>query len=437
MPKYAPLPGFRDFYPPDFAVRTYIQQTWRAVARRYGFQEYDGPPLEPLELYVDKSGPEIVTQLYHFVDQGGRAVALRPEMTPTLARMVAARASALPKPIKWFSIPQVFRYERPQRGRLREHFQLNLDIIGEDSVGADAELLAAAVDTLRAFGLDADDVVVRVSSRRLLGALLRAIGVPPERMTLTFAIVDKIEREAPTALERRLRDEAQLPDEIAASVLRLFDDPTLDAVARMYGGRDPAVDEELDRLATLQELLRTWDLDPFVEVDLRIVRGLAYYTGIVWEIFDRRRTLRAIAGGGRYDHLLAQVGGVDLPALGFGMGDVVLGELLRELQLLPEAEPALDYYVVAITAEDRPEALRLVRQLREAGYRVDYALHPQPLGRQLKAAAARGARTAVLLGPDERTSGAVVVRDLATGEQQRLDRRQWLSTDLPFVGTHG
>jgi histidyl-tRNA synthetase len=437
MPKYAPLPGFRDFYPEDVAVRTYIQGTWREVARRYGFQEYDGPPLEPLELYVDKSGPEIVAQLYHFVDQGGRAVALRPEMTPTLARMVAARASALPKPIKWFSIPQLFRYERPQRGRLREHFQLNLDIVGESGIGADVELLAAAIDVLRAFGLGAEDVVVRLSSRRLLGALFASFGVPPERAVATFAIVDKIEREDAATLERRLRAEAQLPAEVAARVLRVFAEPSLEDIARRYGGHDRDVDDELERLAALQDLLRAWDLDAFVTLDLRIVRGLAYYTGIVWEIFDRQRTLRALAGGGRYDRLLAQVGGVDLPALGFGMGDVVLGELLRERGLLPTAEPAVDYYVVAITPEDRPEALRLVRDLREAGHRVDYALHPQPLGRQLKAAAARQARAAVLIGPEERATGRVVVRDLATGQQEVVDRRRWLHPEASAVATHG
>ncbi|HEU0052542.1 MAG TPA: ATP phosphoribosyltransferase regulatory subunit, partial [Longimicrobium sp.] len=219
MPNHKSLPGFRDFYPEDLAVRNWIFATWREVARRYGFQEYDGPPLEPLELYTEKSGPEIVQQLYNFTDKGGREVALRPEMTPTLARMAGARAGALRKPIKWFALPQLFRYERQQRGRLREHFQLNLDIIGEEDVSADAELLAAAIDILRAFGLTADDFVARVSDRRLLRALLLHAGVPEERLTIVYNIVDKLERSTREELTKRLTEEAELDAAAAGAVL--------------------------------------------------------------------------------------------------------------------------------------------------------------------------------------------------------------------------
>src|SRR5215210_3949196 len=201
-----PLPGFRDFFPAEFAERAYILNTWRSVARRYAFVEYDGPPLEPLELYTRKSGEEIVGQLYNFVDKGGREVALRPEMTPTFARMVASRANALRKPVRWFSMPQLFRYERQQKGRLREHFQLNVDIIGEADVTADAELLAVAIDIMRGFGLGPDDVAARVSDRRLLRALLSHIGIPEERHPLVYAVVDKIERDPRDVLQRRLAD---------------------------------------------------------------------------------------------------------------------------------------------------------------------------------------------------------------------------------------
>ena len=229
------LPGFRDFYPDDFAIRAHIMRTWREVARRYGFQEYDGPPLEPLELYTEKSGPEIVQQLYNFTDKGGREVSLRPEMTPTLARMAGARAGGLRKPIKWFSIPQLFRYERQQRGRLREHFQLNLDIIGEDDAAADAELLAAAIDMLRAFGLTEQDFVARVSDRRLLRALLLHAGVPEDRLILVYNIVDKLERDPREVIAKRLRDEAGMPDDAVERTLDIFRHTDFDAVRQAYG----------------------------------------------------------------------------------------------------------------------------------------------------------------------------------------------------------
>src|SRR5215207_8154576 len=215
MSNFKSLPGFRDFYPEDLAVRSHIFAGWRDGARRYGFQEYDGPPLEPLDLYVEKSGPEIVTQLYNFTDKGGREVALRPEMTPTFARMVAAKVNALPKPVRWYSIPQLFRYERQQKGRLREHFQLNVDIVGESHVAADAELLAVALDIMRTCGLTSEDVVARVSDRRLLTALLAAWGVPDESMPAAYAAIDKIERDPRERLIERLRD-AGVPDDVSA-----------------------------------------------------------------------------------------------------------------------------------------------------------------------------------------------------------------------------
>src|ERR671918_1083857 len=189
------LPGFRDFYPADLALRAHIFQTWRTVASRYGFEEYDGPPLEPLDLYTKKSGDEIVGQLYHFKDKGERDVALRPEMTPTFARMVGARANALRKPVRWFSVPQLFRYERQQRSRLREHFQLNVDIVGEADVTADAELLTVAIECMRAFGLGPQDVRARVSDRRLLVAILRSLGVQVDQDAAVFAVVDKLDRQ--------------------------------------------------------------------------------------------------------------------------------------------------------------------------------------------------------------------------------------------------
>lgn len=389
------------------------------MANRYGFREYDGPPLEPLDLYVEKSGPEIVQQLYNFTDKGDREVALRPEMTPTLARMVGARAGGMRKPIKWFSIPQLFRYERQQRGRLREHFQLNLDIIGEEGVGADAELLAAAIDMLRVFGLTDADFVARVSDRRLLRALLLHAQVPEDRLTVVYNVVDKLERESKEAIAARLAHEAGLGPTVVEEVLAIFRNRDLDALRDAYGATE-MIGEELARIDELFQLLTNMGLREYVRFDLSVVRGLAYYTGIVFELFDVKGELRAICGGGRYDDLLKVVSGTDLPALGFGMGDVVLADLLANRGLLPTAEPSIEYFLVAITETERPNILELAHGLRSSGRSAEYTLRHQSVGKQLKAASAAGASRALLIGPDERTEGVVLIRAMETGDELRI-----------------
>jgi histidyl-tRNA synthetase len=419
------LPGFRDFYPPELAVRSHITGGWREVARRYGFEEYDGPPLEALELYVEKSGEEIVTQLYNFVDKGERAVALRPEMTPTLARMVAARAGALRKPIRWFSVPQLFRYERTQRGRLREHFQWNVDIIGEESVAADAEVLAVALDALRGFGLTAADVVARFNDRRLLERLLLGAGVLPGQLPAAYAAIDKLTRERAEQVHDRLTGAAGLAPGSAAAVLRIFEHRDLDSLRREYGSVD-GVPEQLERLAQYGGLLAELGFEEYVTFDATIVRGLAYYTGTVFEIFDRRGELRAVCGGGRYDDLLRNVGAVHLPAVGFGMGDVVLGELLADRGLLPAAGPRVDFYLVAVTEAQRPVLLQVARALRARGASVLYALRPGNVGKQFKDADARGAREVLVFGPDELAAGQVVQRSMGSGEERRTPLTEWL-----------
>jgi histidyl-tRNA synthetase len=421
------LPGFRDFYPADLALRTHIFRTWRTVATRYGFEEYDGPPLEPLELYTAKSGPEIVSQLYNFEDKGGRQVALRPEMTPTLARMVAARANGLKKPIRWFAIPQLFRYERQQRGRLREHFQLNCDLIGEPGPLADAEIIALAVDIMREFGFGPQDIRVRLSDRRVLRALLRAAGVPEERLGDAFQAVDKLERTKREELAAQL-SAAGLSTQAIDTVFNIAQLKALPAVEAEFErlGADP---EGLAPLREVISALGAMGLAEFVDVDLSIVRGLAYYTGTVFELFDAGRTLRAICGGGRYDTLLQALGGVELPALGFGMGDVVLGELLKERGLAPGSTAPLDVFIAAVTPQDVPHVLALARELRDAGFSVEYALGGQPVGKQLKLADAREARMALVIGPDDRARGEVQLKDLAA-KSQRAVARQDVMTQL-------
>jgi len=388
------------------------------VATRYGFEEYDGPPLEPLDLYIQKSGEEIVGQLYTFRDKGDRDVALRPEMTPTLARMVGARAPALKKPIRWFSIPQLFRYERQQRGRLREHFQLNLDIIGEAGPLADAELIAAGIDVLRAFGLGPADVQARISDRRVLRTLLLGQGLPEAQLAVAFGAIDRSERVPHDVLAEGLREagigkrETDAVFEIAA--LRGLDS-VLAALATVKGGAQVG-----EPLVEACGALDAMGLGGFVEIDLAIVRGLAYYTGIVFELFDAGRSLRAICGGGRYDGLLKELSGVDLPALGFGMGDVVLGELLTERGIAPAASARLDAFLVAVGGEDVAPVLKLAHQLRDRGVAVEYGLHHSAIRKQLELAAARGAPLAVIVGPEERKAGVAVVRDLKTGAERRV-----------------
>ena len=419
MPSFASLPGFRDFYPAEFSVRSHITNAWREVARRYGFEEYDGPPLEPLELYTEKSGDEIVRQLYNFEDKGGRAVALRPEMTPTFARMVGARAAGLKKPIRWFSIPQLFRYERTQRGRLREHFQWNVDIVGEDDVSADAEVLAVAIDALRLLGLSERDIVARVNDRRLLEQLLLHIGVTPERMSAGYAVIDKIGREPDSRTRERLRDEVGLDSDAVQSVQAIFQSSSLQALADEYQGI-AAVENELNRLHSYFGQLADLGLAEYVRFDPGIVRGLAYYTGIVFEIFDRQGELRAVCGGGRYDNLLKNLGGVDLPALGFGMGDVVLGELLADRGLLGPYSPHVDYYIIAVSEAERPIQKQIARKLRDAGKSVAYNFRAGSIGKQFKDADARGARFTLVIGPEEVAQGVVVLKEMASGEETRV-----------------
>jgi len=403
------LPGFRDFPPEDFALRAHIFRVWREVAARYGFEEYDGPPLEPLDLYTAKSGAEIVGQLYNFTDKGDREVALRPEMTPTLARMVGARANGLKKPIRWFSIPQLFRYERQQRGRLREHFQLNCDLIGEAGPLADAEIIALAIDMMRGFGLGPQDVRVRVSDRLFLSAELGRLGVSEALVPVVFQAIDRIEKNAAAAHEMLGE---HLDASTAANVIRLADPAHR---AELFGRIDPATHFG----ATLGSL-DAIGLGDWIDFDPTIVRGLAYYTGTVFELFDAQKTLRAICGGGRYDTLLASLGGTDLPALGFGMGDVVLGELLKDRGLHPAVPASIDAFVASVTPDDVPHVLRLAHELRNAGIRVEFAMNASGLGKQLTLASARGARYAVVIGPDDRARGEVQLKDLTAKTQDAV-----------------
>ena len=397
-----PLPGFRDFLPNDCAARNYIFARWRDVARRYGFVEWDGPLLEPIELYKKKSGAEIVDQVFNFIDKGKREVALRPELTPTLARVIATREREFKKPLKWFSIGPFFRYEKQQRGRLREHFQLNCDIVGEAALAADIELIALCIDVVRAFGFTEKDFVVRISDREFWTEFLRSKNVPADRWDELLQIIDKSEREPRAKTIEKL-------DNLA--------DPVFAILGK--GG-------ESEKLNQIVDGLRARGLADYVDVDVRIVRGLAYYTGIVFEVFDRAEKFRAIAGGGRYDKLIEQLSGgaISMPALGFAMGDVVLGELIDQTVNARETmrnaiatEHKIDVYIVIAKEERRADALKQIQQLRDGGYRVDYPLTPTKVPKQFQTAEDLGSAIALLYG-DEWPQ--VKVKKLTTREESLI-----------------
>ena len=400
------LPGFRDFYPEPIPtadswsldLRRYIFDTWRGTAEHYGFREYDGPPIEELDLYTKKSGDEIVGQLYNFTDKGDRNVSLRPEMTPTLARMAAAHTRNYKKPIKWFSIPQLFRYERQQKGRLREHFQFNADIIGEEHLAADAELIALLIDTLRDLKLTSDDFVVRLSSRRAWQDFFENGGGQEKDANDFYQIIDKLEREDPAVSGDKLA-------KLGFSLKQVND---------FIESGQPT-----DELAAILANIKARGLGDFIKIDYRIIRGLAYYTGPVYEAFDKRGKFRAIAGGGRYDHLVKLVSGgkSDLPALGFGMGDVVLAELLKDRGLVPPLAQALDAFVQIADESLRNASLGIVQQLRQAGLATEYPLLKTKPDKQLKRALELNAKWLVTL--DNPTQARV--KNLKTrGEQTCL-----------------
>ncbi len=409
------LPGFRDFYPEPLPnadlwsadARQYLFEKWRATARHYGFREYDGPPLESLELFTTKSGQEIVAQLYNFTDKGDREVALRPEMTPTLARMIAAHERAYKKPIKWFAIPQLFRYERQQKGRLREHFQLNADIIGESSAAADAEIIALLIDSLRSLGVTAQDFVIRLSSRNAWHDFFCARSQNTEAEYEFYQVIDKLERDTPDETDRKLKAVGISMADVLSFIQKA--EPTAE-------------------LAAIAGNLSARGLQEFVRIDYHVIRGLAYYTGVVFEAFDRKGEFRAIAGGGRYDNLIKLLSGgkVDLPSLGFGMGDVVLLELLKTRGLLPQFGASVSVFVMIEDEGLRNESLKLIEDLRSAGISVEYPFTAAKPDKQFKRAQElKVAYTVRLIRPPE---GEVLarVKTLKTRQEIQLPPSQVL-----------
>jgi histidyl-tRNA synthetase len=417
--KLNPPRGTRDFYPDDLRLRTWLFDHFRAVAIGFGFEEVDAPVLEHRDLFTRKAGEEIVDQLYHF-ELHGRSLALRPEMTPSIARMVMARASSLPLPLRWFTVTQNWRYERIQRGRRREHYQWNMDIWGEPRVTAEAELIAAIFALADRLGLGPGELKVRVSSRALLEETLRetVLAGRPEVFPALCVAIDKLEKIGRDAVLELLVDPAgsvRLAREDARHVVAWLGLRDVEAAAEGLP-KDSAARRDLRELF---EWLGAYGVADRVEFGTSIVRGLAYYTGVVFEGFDAGRQLRAVCGGGRYDHLLETLGGPSVPAVGFGFGDVVIAELLADLGRLPELRRPLDAVVFAFGDAERPAAIRLATALRAEGVSVELALAGGKLKRALADADRAGARRMFLVGPEEVAQGAAIERDLATGEQRQ------------------
>ena len=404
--------GTRDFYPEDMRLRNWLFDNFDDAALLHGFQEYDAPVLESEELYTRKQGEEITQQLYNFKDKGDRKVALRPEMTPSLARMVMSRAGVLPMPIKWYSIPQCWRYERTQRGRGREHYQWNVDIWGTDAISADAELISVLVTFFRSVGLTEEDLVIKMSSRKVLEEVLGSLGLEGDIFAKTCIIVDKMDKLPADVVSEQLGDLGLEKSAIQTiqSTLVIKD---MNSLEEILGKESAAVTE----LTSLFSALEAYGISGWIEFDASIVRGLAYYTGPVFEAHDRAGELRAICGGGRYDKLLSTLGGKDLPATGFGFGDMVIMELLAEKGLVPELIGGVDDVVISLSPELRNAAMSVATSLRNTGKSVDLVLEDKRLKWAFKHAERSGAQRLVMVMPDEWKEGKVKIKDLESGEE--------------------
>ncbi len=418
------LPGFREFYPEDCAKKNYIFGVWRTAARSFGFSEFEPPVLEQLDLFTEKSGEEIKSQLFEFVDKGGRAVSLRPEMTPSLARMVGAKAAGIRRPVKWFAIGENYRYERQQKGRLRAFFQYNADILGEDSLNADAEVVALLIESLRGFGLTENEFKLRLGDRTLWVLFLENAGVPEEKIIPVLSVVDKLEKVSPEAL-REMTAEALKGTDLDADILvgkiRAFiavrDIDAMRSYFDAQGELAVRVDARIAQWRELLKILESLGVGAFISPDLSIVRGLAYYTGFVFEAFQIVGTGRALAGGGRYDNLVKKLGYQDMPAVGFGMGDVTVSDLLELVGKSKSLSDRPDVYFVIGSENVRSKAMRIATALRRSGVKVDYPLKALSFGKQFKQADAVGASKAYILGDDELAAGVVKIKDLKTGEE--------------------
>jgi histidyl-tRNA synthetase len=425
--KIPPVKGTRDFYPAEMARHNWIVEGWKRVSARNGFEEVDGPIFEYLQMYQVKSGQEIVEQLFSLKDRGDRDLAIRPEFTPTLARMINQQINALPRPIKWFSVPRLCRAERPQKGRLREFFQWNVDIVGVDSPEADAEVIFTTLDYLRMVGLTAADVRAKISSRRLLAAVLKRIGIAPEKLDALYALLDKKAKLPPEAFHAMLAEHVPVAEQ-AAGISRFM---SLQSVDDIDGA--VAADEEVARaVADMKRVFAILDamgVSEYCVFDPGIVRGLAYYTGVVFEVHDIVGELRAICGGGRYDNLLRDFGGPPVSATGMGMGDCVLEILLEQKGLIENQVPPrrIDFFVACLDPQFADGMYRIVSGLRSQGHSTGFSYKQGGLSKQLKEAASQQAAKCVIIGQEYADKKELAVKDMATGRQSQVSLDRFLA----------
>ncbi|MDR1401476.1 MAG: histidine--tRNA ligase [Puniceicoccales bacterium] len=424
MSVFQSLPGFREFYPEDCALRNFIFNCFRRTAETFGFEEYDAPIVEPTELFTAKSGSEIITQLFNFEDKGGRQISLRPELTPSLARMVGSRAQSMKKPIKWFSVGEQFRYERPQKGRLRSFYQFNADLLGDDSIEADAEIIALAIQTLRNFGLTCNDFHLRLSDRQLWMLFIKQHTCDENCMLAILGIIDKLEREEEAkSMEALEKVCPSMGEKILGDIKNLKSIHSLEGLRKFFEEfkvPSAAVNARIEEFAQLLARLDSFGLLDFVSIDFGIVRGLAYYTGFVFEIFERSGQSRALAGGGRYDDLIGKLGYANLSAVGFAIGDVTLGKILEEKNLTPKLLKSIHCFIV-YTKKTAAVAMREMMLLRENSVGVDYCLAPAPFSRQLKAATQAGAKYAIIFGETEADASCAVVKNMALRSEELVE----------------
>ncbi|GJM26372.1 MAG: histidine--tRNA ligase [Phycisphaerae bacterium] len=430
--------GTRDFFPDDMNLRRWIMNKWDHVSQRNGFVEYDGPIFEDLDLYRVKSGDEIVDQLFHFTDRGGRELAIRPEMTPTLARMVAARVNSLPKPIKWYSQPRLCRAERPQRGRLREFFQWNIDIIGEQSELADAECIFVLVDFFRELNLSPEQVEIKLNSREIVASLLAAAKIPEDKQPAVYAALDKRDKLSTEAFEELL-SKIELDSE-QKEILKRFGESSgpegLEAITTFLSESNVATDG-CESVRRVMELLVAFDAGDYCRFDMGVVRGLAYYTGVVFEAFGKGGLRRAVGGGGRYDQLIENMGGPSVGAVGFATSDVVIADLLSEFDRMPAAENAIDYFVIDADPSVFNNVLNITAKLRDRGLSASFSYLRQGVGKQFKQAASRNAARVIIVEGDFEASRTVGVKDMATSNQETLALDAFLDDPSCEIGSDG
>lgn len=435
--RFTTLPGFRDFYPDLCSRKVHIFDTWRKSAQSFNFLEYDAPILEPLDLYIEKSGSEITGQLFNFQDRGDRSVALRPELTPSLARMIGAKANSLKRPIKWFNIGENFRYERPQKGRLRSFYQFNADIFGESGPSADAELISLLGNTLQAFGLKDSDFTIRLSDRDIWLLILSSEGIHGADATIVLGIIDKMERSDRSQSIKLLSDVLNQGAEdfmlMIENIMKIRDFASLREMLlnlKLDTARAEQAKLRINQWDNLLSLLSNTCVTNSLQIDLSIVRGLAYYTGFVFEAFESGGKGRALAGGGRYDSLVQKLGGPEIPATGFAMGDVTLSNLLDDRDLLGDVYvKSPDFIAIIGASEISNEALKDTTMLRSLGYSVEYPLKLNSVSKQLKEANRVGATIALIYGTENQTSKNVIVRDLKNKVEHEFDRK--LLSELP------